>query len=53
VFDVTEITGRRDAIFQETFNVGPEHLVLGQGDGWRERSGVSVSDGARHQRELS
>jgi 2,5-furandicarboxylate decarboxylase 1 len=28
VFEVTAITHRRDAIFQDVFNVGPEHLVL-------------------------
>jgi len=28
VFEVTAITRRRDAIFQDVFSVGPEHLVL-------------------------
>ncbi len=28
VFEVTAITHRRDAIFHDVFNVGPEHLVL-------------------------
>lgn len=28
VFEVTAITRRRDAIFHDVFNVGPEHLVL-------------------------
>ncbi len=28
VFEVTAITRRRDAIFHDIFNVGPEHLVL-------------------------
>lgn len=28
VFEVTAITHRRDAIFHDIFNVGPEHLVL-------------------------
>lgn len=28
VFEVTAITHRRDAVFHDVFNVGPEHLVL-------------------------
>jgi 2,5-furandicarboxylate decarboxylase 1 len=28
VFEVTAITRRRDALFHDVFNVGPEHLVL-------------------------
>jgi 2,5-furandicarboxylate decarboxylase 1 len=28
VFEVTAITRRRDAIFHDIFNVGPEHLIL-------------------------
>ncbi|HKX19815.1 MAG TPA: UbiD family decarboxylase [bacterium] len=28
VFEVTAITRRRDAVFHDVFNVGPEHLIL-------------------------